>query len=205
MGGAMIAPITNEQISAAGGVLARAFHVDPLTTYMVPDPEARAQALPVFYEAAIRLAQRFGEAIVTTGEIAGAALWFPPGTVELGPKHFEAVGAGNLGERLPIGAFDRFGSVMEHLDGLRSRDVPGPHWYLAVLGVEPLRQGRGIGSALVRPIFERADSASVACYLETQKSDNVPLYRHLGFEVVVEPVEPKSRIQFWTMLRRPRR
>ena len=192
-----------EQIPPTSEVLARAFHDDPVTSWMIPDPDERARLLPALYVAAAGLAERFGEGFVTEPALLGAALWFPPGRTELGTEHFEAVGAGDLARRLPRGAFGRFASVMAYLDGLRRRDVPRPHWYLSVLGVEPEVQGRGIGGVLLQPILERCDSAGLPAYLETQKQRNVPFYGRHGFRVLVEVDEPSSGIRFWTMLREP--
>jgi GNAT superfamily N-acetyltransferase len=197
--------LAREQIPPASEVLARAFHDDPLTAFMIPDPDERARLLPALYAAAAALAERFGEGFVTEPALLGAALWFPPGRTELGTEHFEAVGAGDLSRRLPRGAFGRFASVMAHLDGLRHRDVPGAHWYLSVLGVEPEVQGRGVGGVLLQPILERCDSAGLRSYLETQKQRNVPFYERHGFRVVVEVDEPTSGVRFWTMLREPAR
>lgn len=78
-----------------------------------------------------------------------------------------------------------------------------PHWCLNVLGVEPSRQGLGIGSQLMQPILQRADESGLAGYLETMKAGNVSFYRRHGFEVVVEgSVDEGSR--YWTMRRKGR-
>lgn len=198
-----VSRLGRDQVPLASEVLARAFQDDPLTVYMIPDPHERARCLPAFYALPAALAERFGEAFVTGPDVLGAALWFPPGLTEFGPGHFQDVGAGSLAKELPEGAFGRFASVIGYLGGLRKRDVPQPHWYLAILGVEPALQGRGIGGALVRPILERCDSARLPCYLETQKARNVLFYERHGFRVVVEVEEPRSGIRFWTMLREP--
>jgi GNAT superfamily N-acetyltransferase len=192
-----------DRIPVASEVLARAFQDDPVAAYVIPDPHERARCLPPFYALPAALAERFGEAFVTGPDVLGAALWFPPGLTEFGAGHFQEVGAGSLAGQLPEGAFGRFASLVGYLDGLRRRDVRQPHWYLAILGVEPELQGRGIGGALMRPILDRCDRAQLPCYLETQKERNVPFYERHGFRVVVEVDEPTSGIRFWTMLREP--
>ena len=58
-------------------------------------------------------------------------------------------------------------------------------WYLQLLGVEPDRQGSGIGSALVREHLRLADRQGVAAYLETT-IENLGFYGELGFEVIGE-------------------
>jgi predicted N-acetyltransferase YhbS len=61
-----------------------------------------------------------------------------------------------------------------------------PHWRLNSLAVAPVGQRRGIGSALIQPGLDRADSAGVGCYLETQRRANIPFYRRFGFEEIGE-------------------
>jgi predicted N-acetyltransferase YhbS len=62
--------------------------------------------------------------------------------------------------------------------------MPVPHWYCLLLAVEPARQRRGIGGALLRSIQARAAAAGVAFYLETDVPENVPYYEGHGFRVV---------------------
>ncbi len=58
------------------------------------------------------------------------------------------------------------------------------HYYLAVLGTRPDRQGHGVGSALVQPILDICDREQLGAYLESSKEQNMALYRRHGFEVV---------------------
>ena len=39
--------------------------------------------------------------------------------------------------------------------------APQLHWYLVLLGVDPPRQGGGIGSALLAPVLARADEGKL--------------------------------------------
>jgi ribosomal protein S18 acetylase RimI-like enzyme len=59
-----------------------------------------------------------------------------------------------------------------------------PHWYLPLIGVDPLMQGRGYGSALLRHALEQIDREGHVAYLESTNPANVPLYRRHGFEVL---------------------
>ena len=88
-------------------------------------------------------------------------------------------------------------------DGGRARHAPEPHWYLYLLGVEPARQGRGVGRALLAPTLARADAGGVPCYLETQNSRNVGFYERLGFRVTSDGWAPGTTLRVWTMRREP--
>jgi ribosomal protein S18 acetylase RimI-like enzyme len=87
---------------------------------------------------------------------------------------------------------------------LHKRDVPLRHWYLPTLGVDPPRQGQGVGSALIQPVLSRADAEGLLCYLETETAGNVAFYERHGFEVVVEDDLPRGGPHFWTMKREPK-
>jgi ribosomal protein S18 acetylase RimI-like enzyme len=60
------------------------------------------------------------------------------------------------------------------------------HYYLAFIGVSPFCQGKGIGSALLQPVFTKADKEGVPCYLETGNPSNIFFYEKYGFKVVKE-------------------
>ena len=61
-----------------------------------------------------------------------------------------------------------------------------PHWFLDAIGVEPERQGEGIGAALVRWGIARAAADGVPAFLETGLIENVGYYERFGFRVVHE-------------------
>ena len=55
----------------------------------------------------------------------------------------------------------------------RGHHPKGPeHWYLQYLGVEPRRQGKGLGGALLAPVLERCDGEGVPAHLETSTERN---------------------------------
>ncbi len=58
-----------------------------------------------------------------------------------------------------------------------------PHWYLSIIGVDPARQGQGVGAALLRSRLRRCAEDGLPAYLESSNPENVPLYQHFGFDV----------------------
>ena len=61
-----------------------------------------------------------------------------------------------------------------------------PHWFLPAIGVDPIRQGSGYGSALLARSLEACDADHRVAYLEASNPRNVPLYGRFGFEVTGE-------------------
>jgi GNAT superfamily N-acetyltransferase len=78
-----------------------------------------------------------------------------------------------------------------------------PHWYLAVIGVEPTRQGKGLGGKLLDVVLDRLDATRMPAYLETSTTGNVAWYRHHGFEVQHEVRPATAGPPVWTMWREP--
>lgn len=94
------------------------------------------------------------------------------------------------------GVARRWGRVSEALDRIHPQE---PHWYLAILGVDPAVQGQGQGSALLATWLCRVDADEAAAYLETDRFENVSFYRRVGFEVVRET--QVLGISIWCMWR----
>ena len=160
-------------------MLARAFHDDPVFGWFFPAEGSRHRRLQRFFVTELhRESLRHGavEVARADGRVAGAAVWFPPGTsfgteVSALPGYLRA-----FGRRLA--AVSQFQSVAVH-----ARPREEPHWYLAIIGVDPVRQGYGVGAALLRSRLRRCDEEGLPAYLESSKLENVPLYQHFGFRV----------------------
>jgi ribosomal protein S18 acetylase RimI-like enzyme len=196
-------PLSEEQIEPAGSLLARAFHNNPLLIHMSPDEGDRRRSSPAFFSAFVRYGYLAGEVSATDGTLDGVAVWLPPDAVEMDPDLMDQAGISALPSTVGAEAFGRIMTVFGHLDVLHKRDVQVPHWYLTLIGVDPQRQRQGIAGSLLRPMLAHADAERLPCYLETAEPANVPFYLNMGFEIVVEEVEPKSGIEIWTFLRQP--
>ena len=192
----------NDQMADSAAVLARAFFDDPLTRWVTPDDTKRAKALPWFFGKAATIGGRWGEVYTTGSKVEGNAIWLSPGQAKLSLGRMAQTGMLMAPFKFGIPAFMRFMKIMNTFEHLHDRDAPEPHWYLMVLGVDPPRQGQGIGGALIQPILARADADKLPCYLETQKQINVPFYQRHGFEVIVEDdIAADGGPHYWTMKR----
>jgi GNAT superfamily N-acetyltransferase len=193
--------LLESQIMEAEGVLARAFFDDPVSVHVLPDEEHRARVLPALMGMDARLGFGAGELYTAAERVEGVAVWIP-GIVDFTPEQVSAAGGDALFAEMGDESAKRFGTVMATWGALHHRNMPGPHWYLMLLGVDPPRQGQGIGGQLLQPVLARADADGLPCYLETAKARNVPFYQRHGFEVMTEDAIPDG-FRFWTMRRPP--
>ena len=112
---------------------------------------------------------------------AAAALWLPPG-VESDSDAIQAALSDYVAE-------DRLEVMGQVVEGMGQYHPHEPHWYLALVGVDPARQGLGLGSAILKESLKRCDADGVVAYLESSNPKNIPLYERHGFEVmgVIQP------------------
>lgn len=184
----------------AGLVIARAFRDDPLQRYGLPDRAADEALSPLMFEALVRGSLASSD-IWTTPALEGVAVWRRPVG---GPDSPAAAPAADdpdaLGNIIGPEAAGRFVQFFEAIGPVHHEVVPGPHWYLAIVAVDPGSQGRGIGGALVRRGLEDAARDGLPAYLETGTERNVAFYVGLGFNVVHDSVDAESGLRWWALL-----
>jgi len=181
------------------GALARAFIDDPVARWSCPRERLRMSVLEGFQRTRLRQLHPHEE-VWTTDDRSAAALWAPPEQWRTTWREDVAlarcVARPSLAPRLPF--------TVAGLLGMERRHPREPaHWYLAVLGTDPPAQGRGLGSAVLRPVLERCDADGVGAYLESSKESNIAFYARHGFRVTGELRLPFGPTM-WPMWRDPR-
>lgn len=190
---------TSDDVVRLGDVLARAFDDDPIFRAILPDDAQRRRALPILFRDWTRLLHLPNDSAWTTSDVAAGALWSPPGAWHVGvftmakmaPKMLGALG-GRVFPAL---------RVLSRIEAHHPKSPP--HHYLRVLGCDPGRQGRGVGSQLLRPMLESLDARREPAYLESSNEENLPFYRRHGFEAIGEVVTHLGP-RVWLMWRDPR-
>jgi ribosomal protein S18 acetylase RimI-like enzyme len=181
-------------LDEAVGTLAVAFAADPVIRWLLPDGARYVTHFP-------RLLRLVGDvsagagAVDTMGNGAGAALWIAPGT-RLPEEEF----AGLLRQSVEATRLDDAFALLEQMDQYHPEQ---PHWYLPFIGVDPLHQGRGHGSALLRTSLARCERDGLPAYLEASSPRNRALYERHGFDVVAE-VRVADCPPLWPMWRAAR-
>ena len=162
-------------------MLARAFRDNPLNVAVIgSDPERRLRANLHGTRALLPVALAHGLVLVARerGTPRGLLVATPPFAWPLPAPSLRTQLRRIVGQGLRVAR--RWGLVFEALARIHPRE---PHWYLATLGVDPVAQGRGIGSALLAHWLAGVDEDALPAWLETDRQANLGFYRRAGFEV----------------------
>jgi len=190
-----VRPARPEDFGPLAEVLARAFYDDPVTAWFYPDAARRLRHGRRFF--AIRLRQLAGHGLIFTDDAhSGAALWAPPG-------HWREDFRQSL-RMLPMlpALLPHVVRTTRAVREIERRHPPLPHYYLSVVGIDPDKQGGGVGSALLDPVLHRCDETGAAAYLESSKESNLSFYTRHGF-AVRECIELPEGPPLWLMWREP--
>ena len=173
--------------------LTLAFSSDPVMRWAWPDPRRYVTYWPRFAEA-------FGGQAFDDGTAYGlqdclaVALWMRPGH---GPDEETVMGV--MGESLDDQILEDVNGLFEQMGELHPA---GEVWYLPLIGVDLVAQGRGLGSALLRHALAACDNDGLPAYLEATNPRNRDLYARHGFNVV-DVIQAGSSPPLWAMLREP--
>jgi GNAT superfamily N-acetyltransferase len=121
-------------------------------------------------------------------------LWLPPGV-----KPDEATFEELIVESVDDLILPDLNAVLQQMGQLHP---PSDHWYLPLTGVDPIAQGRGLSSTLLRHGLTMCDDTGLPAYLEATSPRNRVLYERLGFRVV-ELIQAGSSPPMWAMPREP--
>jgi ribosomal protein S18 acetylase RimI-like enzyme len=191
-----------EEAPALARTLARAFADDPVSVWFYPRDADRLARLQRAYERLFlrRIALPREATFTVAGHAghAGVAMWMPPGHAHLGALEQLRL--------LPamVAAFGRdLPRAMRGMGAMDAVHPHEPHWYLWLLGVDPQRQGEGLGSRLLAEALERCDRDRVPAYLQATTPRSRALYLRHGFEDHGELRLPDDGPQLWPMWREP--
>lgn len=177
--------------------LVRAFDDDPLVRWVFDRPSVRRRSTGRFFRWWV------GELIEqdvtwTTPDLTGAAVWALPRQ-----WRSSALSEARLGLSIGLGVRAPLTKALS-MARVEAKHPAEPHLYLAMLGVDPRYQGRGLGSALITSGLDIADEERWPAYLETANDQNLAFYGRHGFEVIERFDLPRGGPSIWRMWRAPR-
>ena len=180
--------------------LVRAFDDDPLINWILRQDDKRSRAFDLYFRTALCVITMPRGKVFVTDDCVGGALWLPSDKAEIGlaqqlsllPDMVRAVGL--RGVKRLMGVLDAMNKAHPH----------ERHYYLQFIGVEPAHQGKGLGSALMRPTLARCDREESGAYVENTQEENIAFYERLGFAVIGELDLSREAPPVWRMWRDPR-
>jgi ribosomal protein S18 acetylase RimI-like enzyme len=171
-----------------------AFSTDPAVRWMYPAPESYLEYFPQFVSAFGGRAFESGT-VLFIGDVQAVALWLPP---DIQPDEEALM---NLFQRtVPEQNQQALFSMFEQMGDYHPHE---PHWYLPLIGVDPIQQRKGYGSMLLEHALKVCDEDQMPAYLESSNPENIPLYQRHGFEVL-GIIQAGTSPPVTPMLRHPR-
>jgi ribosomal protein S18 acetylase RimI-like enzyme len=182
---------TPDQLNALSTALARAFLNEPMMTWPLGEVGDLEHAIETTFRRWDAENIELG-VVFATGPDAGAAVWVYP---EVRDRWTELERAARPDVYQHS---DDHGVRYERMwDWIEAQEPAEPAWYLDRVGVDPARQGEGIGRALIQFGLDRAAAAGLPAYLETATERNVGFYQSLGFRVVSAGDVPGGGPRIW--------
>lgn len=162
-------------------ILAKSFNSNSSVNYIIKQDSKREKRIRALMDYSFEVCSAFGDVFLSDDKKACALIVYPDKkkttlkSILLDIKLiFQAVGLGNISKTLK----------REKLITTIQPKVPMS--YLWFIGVDPLAQGRGIGSKMLQEIIDYSNSNNRPIYLETSTVKNLPWYEKFGFEVYNE-------------------
>ncbi|MEU6374592.1 GNAT family N-acetyltransferase [Streptomyces sp. NPDC046909] len=171
-------PATPDDIDAVVSAFTSAFLHDPVWGPVFPDEALRAEQAAVMWRVYVTSALRYPWTLVTPGAEA-AAVWIPPGGVELTAEEVEGLEE-RLATGIDPGTARRIMAVEERFGAAHPEE---PFFHLTILGTHTDHRGKGLGMALLAESLERVDAVGAPAYLESTNPANIRRYESVGFRV----------------------
>ncbi|HEY3729120.1 MAG TPA: GNAT family N-acetyltransferase [Solirubrobacteraceae bacterium] len=194
-----VRPAVIDAVPKVAAALADAFINDPVYTWLLLGGlRLQARLRTVFSVEMEQYVVPNGGTVWTTSGCDGAVAELPPGAWEM-PLSFTGKEALKwmraFGRRLALAA------KVHH--AMEERHLREPHFYVRTVGVRTALQGHGVGSALMQPTLQRADSAGLPTYIEASSERSAALYERLGFVHTDVLDLPEGGPPVWRMRRPP--
>lgn len=174
--------------------LVLAFNASPANRWLYPDAYQYLTYFPQLIQAFASQSFEY-RAVYCSYNYSGAAVWLPP---EIQPNTQALI---HLIQRSIFEADQpKVLAVLEQLNHCRPQF---PHWYLSFIGVEPIYQGKGYGSALMQPVLEECDRNSVPAYLEASNPTHLTFFKRHGFKIM-DIIQVGASASIFLMFRQPR-
>jgi len=189
------------RLKGAAAVVAAAFFHYPMMRFYFPNEARRKRWLPWYMKNTLKCAMHYGE-VSTTADGSGIMFVLPPGHTRL--TDLEYIQHGFLLTPFVVGFKNyAWNSQCEKFvaDTQEQLMKDRAHYYLWGLVADPNAQRKGVGTALLKTLTDKADAENMPVYLETHEEKNVTYYERFGFKLIHSATIPKHGLDIWCMVR----
>jgi len=175
-------------------MLSRSFKDDPLWGSI---SQTKKILFRITFSMFLKYAHKYGKVYSVTNEVSDVAIWLPSKYTK--KTLFRLLACNALKEMILLIKEGR--NVLKNLLELEKDQIlymKKSCIYLNSLGVEPSKQGLGLGSRHIKKMIEHLPS-NIPIYAETESEENVMFYEKHGF-VVLKTIEiPELNVKMWEM------
>lgn len=193
--------LSKNQIKQASHVISEAFFNDPLMIYLFPLIKERKSKLSYTMELLIRIGIKYGIVHTTSPNLEGIAIWFPSNKAKITSLMGLLNGGFSYFFKLGSKAVKKQNDFYKFVYSKHKKLIPSYHWYLSIIGINPLEQGKGFSRVLFDSMFTQIDRQNLPCFLDTNNEKNLPIYERFGFKILEEYQIPDTNLVNWAMLR----
>lgn len=162
-----IIKLDKNQVKRAAEVVASAFFNYPMLVHYFPNLRKRKRWLPWYMKKTLNCAIHYGEAFYTN-DFSGVIFFLPPGHTRLTTGEYIQNGFLLLPLVMGLKDYSRSDECEKFVADTHERLMDGrKHYYLWGLVADPKAQRKGVGSALISILLNKADAENMPVYLET--------------------------------------
>lgn len=180
------------ELKATSQVLANSFFNYPTTNYLFPDISARTKFLAKFYYYLIHQTTSVGRVLVALDgdTVVGTASYVKVAHSDQSLLQTVTSKLIFIPLLMPFITTLRSLKISNYLSQKRHELASANDLYITFVAVDPKYQGRGISRNLINYILNDLEFKNCNYFLETHKIENVTLYKHLGFKVLLQETYP---------------
>ena len=159
-------------------ILSKSFSDNKSVNYVVKQDSKREERINSLMEYSFDVCYAFGEVWISNDEQACGLILFP----DKKRTSLKTI-LWDVKLALSVIGIDRVNTVLKRESMIKSNHPKDSFAYLWFIGVNPIKQNKGIGSAFIQEVIAECERKRRPIYLETSTQKNIPFYKKFGFEI----------------------
>ncbi|WP_261378230.1 GNAT family N-acetyltransferase [Paenibacillus agilis] len=202
--------LQRRDIPQAAAIFAEQFMEDPLYIFILPNQRTRLNVLRIFFRNYLDMLYPYSDLYASSTQLEGVMLVFRSekfGSSRLAQMNYLRRIVVAILKSLPACKYIGVKGLLRGVSILKNMSSAWlsmleerPYVHMDMLVVQQQYRGTGVVTKMVMPLIDECTANDVACTLETQNPNNVPLYGRYGFELVDTINMPDSELEQYCMV-----